>query len=290
MTSPPRMPDDFTPPFTLTSVPPRLPVLLSVPHAGRRYAPALLAATRLPAATLGILEDPLVDRLIGHGIAAGAAAIVAHSPRAEIDLNRSLNDLDPNMVAPPLRGSSADAPLSRRACAGLGLIPSRLIGYGAIWRRALARSEVDRRIAETHVPYHAAIAAALMDMRDRFGVAVLLDCHSMPPRAGSPIVLGDRYGASCASGLVDVVERVCAAHAMPTSRNDPYAGGEIVSRHGHPDAGIHAIQIEIDRRRYLAPDLRTPGAEFAQVATMIGAIVEAIGDAALASAFAIAAE
>lgn len=274
--------------FTMTSAPSRLPVLLSVPHAGRRYAPALLAATRLPTSALAILEDPLVDRLIQRGIEVGAGAIVAHAPRAEIDLNRSLGDMDPAMVVS--RGVQPAVPLSRRAVAGLGLIPSRLAVHGAIWRRPLSRAEVERRIAEVHAPYHAAIDAALRRMRDRFGVAVLLDCHSMPPRDGSLIVLGDRYGASCGPALMEVARRVCVAHGLPATRNDPYAGGEIVARHGRPEVGIHAIQIEIDRRRYLAADLRAPGPGFAHVATLIGAIVEAVGHAALPSAQVLAAE
>lgn len=278
------------PAFTLTSAPPRLPVLLSVPHAGRHYTAALLAAARVPASALGILEDPLVDRLIRAGIDAGAAAIVAHAPRAEIDLNRSLADLDPAMVGRSLLGARPAAPLSRRAVAGLGLIPSRLASHGAIWRGTLPRSEVERRIARVHVPYHAAIDSALRFMRDRFGVAVLLDCHSMPPREGSPVVLGDRYGASCGPELIAVAEAVCAARGLPATRNDPYAGGEIVARHGCPDAGIHAMQIEIDRRRYLAADLRTPGPGFERVATLIGAIAEAVGEAALPSALPLAAE
>lgn len=279
----------FQPAFTTTSAYPRLPVLLSVPHAGRAYAPALLAASRLSASALSILEDPLVDRLIQRGIDAGAAAIVAHAPRAEIDLNRSLGDLDPVMVVAWQR-AQASMPLSRRASAGLGLIPSRLAGHGAIWRRALPRAEVERRIAEVHAPYHAAIDTTLRRLRDRFGFAVLLDCHSMPPRDGHPVVLGDRYGASCGAALMDVTLGVCAAYGLPGTRNVPYAGGEIVARHGHPEAGIHAIQIEIDRRRYLSADLRTPGPDFSTVAALIGAIVEAVGEAGLGSIETLAAE
>lgn len=277
------------PAFTTTSARPRLPVLLSVPHAGRRYLPALLAASRLPVSALSVLEDPLVDRLIQRGIDKGAAAIVAHAPRAEIDLNRSVDDLDPAMVA-TARGVQTAATLSRRASAGLGLIPSRIAVHGAIWRRPLPQAEVERRIAEVHAPYHAAIDAILRRIRDRFGVAVLLDCHSMPPRDGSPIVLGNCHGVSCGSALMVCVQAVCAKAGLPATRNDPYAGGEIVARHGRPEAGIHALQIEIDRRRYLAADLRAPGPGFARVAELMGAIVAAIGEAAIPRAETLAAE
>lgn len=278
------------PPFSMTSAPARLPVLLSVPHAGRRYAPALLAATRVPASALRVLEDPLVDRLIARGIEAGASAIVAHAPRAEIDLNRALTDLDAAMVASAPGGAKVDTRPSRRAAAGLGLIPSRLAAHGAIWRRALPQAEVERRIADIHAPYHAAVAAELMRLRGRFGVAVLLDCHSMPSRGEAAVVLGDRHGTSSAPALVAAAEAACAAHGMPAMRNDPYAGGEIVARHGRPADGIHAIQVEIDRRRYLASDMRMAGPGFDRVASLIAAIVTAAADAALPADLALAAE
>lgn len=277
---------NIAPAFTLSSAPARLPVLLSVPHAGRRYTSALLAAARLPVSALEILEDPLVDQLIGRGIEAGAAAIVAHAPRAEIDLNRALADLDPAMVSPLPPGLAP----SRRANAGLGLIPSRLTAHGSIWRRSLTRAEVERRIAQVYAPYHAAIAAGLARMHARFGVAVLLDCHSMPSRGGAKVVLGDRYGASCAPELVLAIEGACAAHGMPATLNDPYAGGEIATRHGRPAAGIHAIQIEIDRSAYLAPNLRDAGPGFERVATLVATIVAAVGDTALAAELMLAAE
>src|SRR3712207_847282 len=80
---------------------PLSPVVLSVPHAGRSYSPALLSASRLPRETLETLEDRLVDRLVWRAIAGGATALVALRPRAEIDLNRDEREIDAAMIAPP---------------------------------------------------------------------------------------------------------------------------------------------------------------------------------------------
>lgn len=277
-----------SPAFSLSGWPPRLPVLLSVPHAGYAYSAALLREARLSRSALAILEDPLVDRLVLPAVAAGAAAIIAHAPRAQIDLNRSADDLDPTMVNPPPRGVA----VSRRARAGLGLIPSRLTGHGAVWRRELPASEVQRRIADIHRPYHEAIAERLDALRARFGAAVLIDCHSMPPRGGgaAAVVLGDRHGTSSAARLVEAVEEACRAHRLQSSRNDPYAGGEIVARHGRPAEDIHAVQIEIDRGLYLAPDLRSAGPGFERAAALIVQIVESVGRAAMPDAVLLAAE
>ena len=279
-----------TPPaFRGTQLPPRLPVLLSVPHAGRAYTTSLLGLARLPASNLALLEDPFVDRLIDGGVAAGAAAVVADVPRAEIDLNRALDDLDPAMVS----GAHEFAHVvSSRAVAGLGLVPSRLPGHGALWRSNLSATEVKRRIAVVYEPYHRALSETLAALRDRHGVAILLDCHSMPPRAGScaKVVLGDRGGTTCADWLIAATEAACDRHSLSTARNDPYAGGEIVRRHGAPHRNIHALQIELDRGLYMASNARPDAAGVQRMSRLIAAIVTAAVDASTSAALTLAAE
>jgi N-formylglutamate amidohydrolase len=260
---------------------PALPVLLSVPHAGRDYSPALLAAARVPRATLEALEDRLMDRLVWRAAAAGCAAIVARAPRAEIDLNRDEREIDPAAVSPPL--PSRGLVQSARTRGGLGLVPTRLAGAGPLWQRRLAREELERRIAAVHRPYHAALAAALAETRDRFGVAVLLDCHSMPPRpggGGAPVIFGDRHGTSCAPLLVEAAAAAAEALGFRTARNHPYAGGHIVAAHGRPEAGIHAVQIELDRSLYLGAGFKEPGPGFDTASRMIEAVALALARAA----------
>jgi N-formylglutamate amidohydrolase len=266
-------------------------VILSVPHAGRAYSPVLLASARLPRARLEALEDRLVDRLIWRAVATGAVALVADAPRAEIDLNRDEREIDPTMVSP--RPSAASTLDSARARGGLGLIPARIGGVGTIWRQRIAAAEVDRRLDQIHRPYHSALERELEAAREAFGIAILLDCHSMPPREGTgepPIVLGDRHGASMSPELVEAAERAVRAADYAVSRNAPYAGGHITERHGRPSRGCHALQIEIDRSAYLAPDLRTPGPDFDRVASLIADVTEALAAAAAAPPQAIAAE
>lgn len=269
---------------------PASPLVLSVPHAGRAYSAALLAAARLPRARLEALEDPLVDRLIWRALGLGAVALVARAPRVEIDLNRDERELDPNLVSPAPRPASVlDSPRTR---GGLGLIPSRIGSSGAIWLRRLPAAEVARRIETIHRPYHAALAAELERARGRFGAAVLLDCHSMPPRGGmeAGVVLGDLHGTSIAPRLMDAAMAAATAAGFAAVRNTPYAGGYVTGRHGRPAANLHALQIEIDRSLYLGPDLRSAGAGFDGVARMIAAIAEAVVDALLDRGHAIAAE
>jgi N-formylglutamate amidohydrolase len=271
---------------------PATPVILSVPHAGRDYSDALLRASRLPRGTLEALEDRLVDRLVWRAVAGGASALIADVPRAEIDLNRDEGEVDPATVVPRPRASAlADSPRTR---GGLGLVPARIAGAGPIWRQRLSAGELDRRLAEVYRPYHAALGAALAEARDRFGVAILLDCHSMPPRAGGagepPIVLGDRYGTSIAPELADAAEAAVRRAGYRVARNIPYAGGHITACHGRPAEAIHALQIEIDRALYLAPGLKEPGPGFDRVAALIADVAAALAERALAPPHAEAAE
>jgi N-formylglutamate amidohydrolase len=268
---------------------PSLPVVLSVPHAGRAYSEALLASSRLSRRNLEALEDRLVDRLVWRAVDSGACAIVASAPRAEIDLNRDERELDREMVRP--RPDAAATIDTARTRGGLGLVPSRIAGIGPIWRQRIPADEIRRRVQSIHRPYHCAIEAEMRAARARFGVAILLDCHSMPPRGdGGSIVLGDRHGSSIAPELADAAERAVCDSGFAVSRNAPYAGGHITERHGRPDERMHALQIEIDRSLYLEPGLKAPGAGFDRVAALLASLVETLAAAALDPPQAIAAE
>jgi N-formylglutamate amidohydrolase len=269
---------------------PDSPVLLSVPHAGRAYSESLLEFARIPLARLETLEDRLVDRLVWRAIEGGAAAIVAEAPRAEIDLNRDERELDPGMIVPrPDMSQIVDSPRMR---GGLGLVPARMAGAGAIWRDRIPAPEIARRIETIHRPYHKALADELARLKDRFGMAILLDCHSMPPRVGraqAEIVLGDRHGTSIALELVAAAEGAIREAGFSVARNAPYAGGHITVVHGRPRDCVHALQLEIDRSVYLGPDLRSPGPGFDRVAKLIASIVRALVGQAFAPAHGLAA-
>lgn len=258
------------------------PVVISVPHAGRDYSEALLRAARLPREQLELLEDRYVDLLVERSAAAGVPALIATAPRAEIDLNRDEREVDAAMIAPPPPASRLLA--SARARGGLGLVPSRIAGAGAIWSQRLSEAELAHRISTIHRPFHVAVAEALREARQRFGVAILLDCHSMPPggeaAAGADIVFGDRFGTSIAPSLLHPAIDAARRGGFRTGYNAPYAGGYVTSLHGRPAAGIHALQIEIDRSLYLDADLREPGPGFAAASALIEAVAEALATAA----------
>lgn len=273
---------------------PRSPVILSVPHAGRHYPQELLSQTRIGADRLKLLEDRFVDRLVAPAAERGFTVVVARTARASIDLNRSEREIDPEMIAPPPARSSLET--SAKVRGGLGLIPRRLAGHGNIYRAEIDAGDVDRRITEVHRPYHAALSDALDAARRRFGTAVLLDCHSMPPlvaRHGNPrpdIVLGDRNGRSAAPGFASRAAAVCRDRGFRVAHNTPYPGGYILARHGSPERDVHALQLEICRSLYLDFALDEPGPGFARIAALIGAIADGLAAEALNGPESLAAE
>src|SRR5262249_15257320 len=112
------------------------------------------------------------------------------------------------------------------------------------------------RIERLYEPFHAELHRLLDRTRARFGFALLIDCHSMPsasshPSARPDIVLGDRFGAACNGRITRLVREVAAHLGYNVALNRPYAGGFITEHYGRPRAGIHALQLELNRALYL---------------------------------------
>lgn len=274
---------------------PTSPVVVSVPHAGRLYAPEMLAAMRVGAEVAQRLEDRGADWLAHDLIARGASVIVAKVPRAIIDLNRGEREIDPDMIADLPRGVGLQSSAKLRG--GLGLIPRRMPGVAELWHGRLAWAEIEARIAAVHRPYHAEIARLLDAARAAHGTAVLIDLHSMPPlpspglgMPGVPLVLGDRFGRSAAGNLVAAAEGAARAMGFGVARNHPYAGDHMIARHGRPDQGIHAIQLEVDRSCYLDALFDQAGPGLARARALVTGIAEAVARAASGMDWALAAE
>lgn len=266
------------------------PVILSVPHAGRDYPPALVDALRVPPAALHLLEDRFVD-MVARAARDTQPTLIQRAPRAWIDLNRSEQERDPKVDA------GADWSTQPRASAklrsGLGLVPRRTTAAGDLWRRRFSDAEVRARIEGDHRPYHAALAELLAVARARFGVAVLLDLHSMPPLGGecaARIVLGDRFGKAAGARFMARAEAEIRRFGIPVAVNTPYAGAHVLERHGAPPRGIHAIQLELDRSLYLDAALDQPGSGFGETVALVARLLSALADEALSAALPMAAE
>lgn len=265
---------------------PSIPVVIAVPHAGRSYPPALLERMRNPGMVGLRLEDRHADQLgLETARATGATLLIAHAPRAMIDLNRAPDEVDWEMVEVLAEERPDIVPASRRIRSGLGLVPRRLPDLGELWKDPLSQEELDTRIAWIHQPYHETLSGLLVDLRRRWGAVLLIDLHSMPPlpqrvsgRPAPHIVLGDRFGASCDGSLTAAAFDYLAGEGLPVAHNRPYAGGYVLDRHGMPGKGIHAMQLEVCRSLYLDSRMAEPAPGLARVARIVKGLVRRLAE------------
>jgi len=140
-----------------------------------------------------------------------------------------------------------------------GLVPLTDFEGESIWRQAPSGGEVENRREMFHAPYHAALEAEMARARDKHGVAVLYDCHSI--RSRIPFLfdgtlpdfnIGTNDGATCAPAITQAVEKVCrAAEGHTTVVNGRFKGGWTTRHYGRPGAGWHAIQMELAQSTYM---------------------------------------
>ena len=231
------------------------PVVFNSAHSGRVYPARFLAMTRLDHLSIRQSEDAWVDEIFARAPHLGAPLLRAHFPRAYLDVNREPWELDPAMFVEPL--SDRFNTTSPRVAAGLGTLARVVAENKPIYRDRLTLDDARMRIEGIYHPYHAALQKLLGEAMSAFGVALLIDCHSMPrinrsgDKAAPDIVLGDRYGTTCAPALIDLVETIFAGAGLRVARYRPYAGGFVTRSYGRPQHGVHALQIEISRHLYM---------------------------------------
>jgi N-formylglutamate deformylase len=277
--------DELDPPFEI--VEPRTcraPALFNSPHSGSTYPHEFLALSRLDIGTLRRSEDSFVDELMAGVVAHGYPLMRAHFPRCFVDVNREPYELDPRMFDGRLPSFANTR--SMRVAGGLGTV-ARVVGDAQeIYDQRIPIDDALARIESLYKPYHRALRKLFTRLHRDFGAAMLIDCHSMPSTAGHKderprpeFVLGDRYGTSCVGVVAETVEQTLRGMGYTVSRNKPYAGGFITEHYGNPAAGLHAIQLEINRalymdeRRYLrAPGFDRLAADLVTLARRLGEI------------------
>lgn len=315
MTPSAAIPIDADPMLALTApLHQTLALVLASPHSGRSYPEEFLALSQLDQMALRRSEDSFVDELFADAPQLGAPLLAALFPRAYVDPNREPFELDPGMFDGPLPAYANVT--SPRVAAGLGTLAKVVADGERIYREPLPVAEAFERIQRFYRPYHAALGGLVEATRQRFGVCILLDCHSMPsvregagssladPSArpgraqrpspvaqGAPvgrtrqktpqrsdIVLGDAHGRSCSPLMIATAERVLRERGYSVVRNVPYSGGFTTRHYGRPELGVHALQIEIDRALYMNEAEITRRPEMARVAADMATLVTALGE------------
>ena len=276
--------EELDPPFEIVEPAAcRGPVLFNSPHSGSVYPRDFLRVSRLDIRTLRRSEDSFVDGLIAGVVAQGYPLMRAHFPRCFVDVNREPYELDPRMFEGRLPSFANTR--SMRVAGGLGTV-ARVVGDAQeIYDQRIPVDDALARIETLYKPYHRSLRRLFMRLHRDFGAAVLLDCHSMPSTAGQKderprpeFVLGDRYGTSCVPVVAETVEHTLRDLGYGVSRNKPYAGGFITEHYGNPAAGLHAIQLEINRALYMDEARHERSAHFAALAADMETLALRLGE------------
>lgn len=228
---------------TFRFLPGETPVLLSIPHVGTAIPPD--AAAGMTDAALATPDtDWHLDRLYHFAPALGIGFLKATCSRYVIDLNR-----DP--AGTPLYDGADNTELC----------PLTTFDHQPLYRPGHEpdAGEVQRRIDTYWRPYHETLERALTALRDRFGVAVLFEAHSIRgevprffPGRLSDFSLGSADGRSAAPTLAARMANVLTASGTHSSvLNGRFKGGYITRTYGRPDEGIHVVQLELAQHTYM---------------------------------------
>lgn len=250
---------------------PAIALVLDSPHSGEWYPDDFDHAP--PRAVVRRAEDTHVARLWRGATAHGATLLEARFPRAYVDVNRNVADVDPELLADPWPEPLAP---SHKSALGIGLVWRLAHGGVAMYDRRLSSDEVRGRIDRCWRPYHAELDA-IVDQRYRtFGAVWHLNCHSMPAvgdglsddpgRERADFVLGDRDGTTCDPAFTRLVADAVMSFGYSVAINDPYKGVELVRRHGRPAANRHSLQVEIKRTLYMSEETLVPNAGYSRLA------------------------
>jgi N-formylglutamate deformylase len=255
-----------------------IPVILDSPHSGTKYPKDF--AYQIDIAALRDAEDTHVDLIYGDAPALGAMLLCAEFPRSYVDCNRDAQDIDPILF-----GLEHDP----------ALLPSKVrLGKGVIWRclddgssiyaSTLSVEQAKQRLSWCYEPYWRTLKRMVSMAKRDHPTVVHINCHSMPSIAGRfatekpglvhpDIVLGNRDGTTCNDELLQVLKKVCDEFSLDTRINDPYKGVSIVRDIGNPEAGVHSVQIEINRRLYMNETTRDLNDGYERIKKLANALV-----------------
>lgn len=221
------------------------PLLVNVPHAGTAVLPDIASRLTKQAGELPD-TDWHVHRLVEAAAAdSGATVMSARYSRYVIDLNRGRDD------KPLYAGATT------------GLVPTELFdGQPVYTHDPPDEAEIAARIDDYWQPYHDRLTRELEALRQRHGHAVLFDVHSIRSRVPRlfdgrlpDLNLGTYEQRSCAPQLQSAIaERLAAVEGFSSVVNGRFKGGFITRHYGRPEAGVHALQLEIAQACYMDED------------------------------------
>jgi N-formylglutamate deformylase len=231
-----------------------IPLLIDSPHSGANYPSDFCYSVDFK--KLQMAEDLFVNQLYDQAPLYGATLLSAEFPRSYLDLNRRVDDIDPQLLANP---DTATVAVSDKTNLGMGLV-WRLLAGEPIYSRFLSTNEIEARIENCYWPYINELNNNANRLYKKFNRLLHLNVHSMPDESrkylGLPdapladIVLGNLDGLTCQSETIEFVADVFRKHGYSVAFNDPFKGVEIIRDMSNLVARKESLQIEVKRSLY----------------------------------------
>lgn len=261
----------------------RYPIVMSSPHSGKTFPAEFLANSVLSEKELRSSEDCFVDEIVRQASDAGIPLLSMNIPRTFVDVNRDKIEIDESMFydAPIVNA----APGSRRCRVGLGVIHRIVSQNKNIYDGKLSYFEAMERIAKVYDPYHKRLKQLVDKCVRKFGICLLLDCHSMPSMICNimneskalDFCLCTLFDESCPTPISEHFSRTLEAQTYRVEFNRPYAGAYIAFNYCQPRKNIYTIQLEINRSLYMNEKQLTKNSHFQKVSADTSQAIQSLG-------------
>jgi len=177
--------------------------------------------------------------------------------------------------------------------------PMAEMGQGVVYTHTTQRGRLAEitpeerawRVEHWYRPYHAAFGGRVATLLDRFGAALILDCHSFATvplpsepdqRLNRPDICIGTDESHTPAALADALERALSAEGLTVRRDAPFAGTIVPLRYYGIDVRVRSVMIEVRRGLYCDEATGEPTARFDELALALeravgGAAAESIG-------------
>jgi len=233
-----------------------VPVVFDVSRSGREYP----AAFRSPL-SFSELHDNVsmyMDEFFFVAPDYGATLLIASFPHTYIDANRSVRDIDPNLIDGEWPFPVEQSPTGER---GLGLIKTTSRYGTPLQEGRLTVEELSHRITHYHEPYHRELSRVIREKRSKFGVAVQVSCHCMsaigmpthadPGKERADFCIGDMHGTTSSPEYLEFVVSALKDAGYSVTINTPYDGGTLMSHNADIANNVHSLMIEINKKLFM---------------------------------------
>ena len=257
----------------------KYPVILSIPHAGTVFPDEFLNYTSRTIEELRSNEDLFVSDLIEPLMSEGIQVLSMNIARAFIDINRDKIELDAKMFYNYPKDKLVIE--NHRCRFGLGLIHRIDADNKPIYDGLLSYNEVQERIKYIYDAYHKKINQMINKCLKKFGLCVLIDCHSMPSKICNIIPLSDNidfcignlFSQSCPAQMSEFIEHNLKEKGYNVSLNVPYSGAFITFNYCQPRKKVYTMQLEVNRGLYSHENILQKNDNFQSISNDICSLI-----------------